>query len=309
MKIFKAKKIRRKKKRKIKLFIFVFFFFFSYIFIMNFLKDNKLKNKILNEDVNYIDFNIEKEVNNVIEESINNPVSLLNGNVKNAKEESTKTDVDKTKVNSKQTKNVINNETIDKSPIAYIYNTHQTEGYADYTVYDAAKLLYDKLNSNKIYSYFEEQSMKVFLDENGLKYYNSYTASRTYLDSAKQKYTTLKYFFDIHRDSVSKEVSTISYNGKDYAKVLFVVGTDNPTNASNKETSNKLNEIIKSKVPNISRGIVYHGGKGFNGVYNQDVSSEVFLIEVGGKDNTKEEVENTINVIYESIVEYIRGAI
>ena len=77
----------------------------------------------------------------------------------------------------------------------------------------------------------------------------------------------------------------------------------------NKDTTSKLNEIIKSKVPNISRGIVYHGGKGFNGVYNQDVSSEVFLIEVGGKDNTKEEVENTIEVLNNAIVEYIKGVI
>lgn len=91
--------------------------------------------------------------------------------------------------------------------------------------------------------------------------------------------------------------------------MLFVVGTDNPNNILNKDTTSKLNEIIKSKVPNISRGIVYHGGKGFNGVYNQDVSSEVFLIEVGGKDNTKEEVENTIEVLNNAIVEYIKGII
>lgn len=305
MKTFKAKKIRKKKIR-IKFIVFFFFFFFAYIFVMNFLKENQLKNKILSEDVNYINFNLNKEANKAIEKSINNPVSLLSLKVKNANSKNEKIESKKTDVTSKQTKNVANEN---KDPIVYIYNTHQTEGYNNYSVYDAAKLLNDRLNGNNIYSYFEEQSVKAFLDTNNLKYYKSYTASRKYIDEAKEKYNTLTYFFDIHRDSVSKNISTITNNEKNYAKILFVVGTDNPNYEKNKNNAYKLNEIIKSKVSGISRGIALHGGKGYNGVYNQDVSENIFLIEVGGKDNTKEEVENTINIIYESIIEYIRGTV
>lgn len=303
MKKFKSKK--KRKKLKLKLFIFVFFFIFSYVFMVKLLSSNKLKDNILKDDVNYVRFNLSKTVENQITKLINNPINLLNKNVKNAFN-NVKT-ASKTIYENKELKEALNVDI--NNPIIYIYNTHQTETYADYSVYDAAYLLKEKLNQAGLSSYLEEQSMKVFLDTNGLKYYNSYTASRNYLDLAKNNYSSLKYFFDIHRDSVSKDISTITYNGKSYAKVLFVVGTDNPNNALNKETTNKLNEIIKSKVPNISRGIVYHGGKGFNGVYNQDVSSEVFLIEVGGKDNTKEEVENTIEVLNNAIVEYIKGII
>ena len=61
MKEFKSKKIRKKKKSKFKVIIFTFFFFFSYIFILKYLKDNQLKNKILNEDINYIKFNVARE--------------------------------------------------------------------------------------------------------------------------------------------------------------------------------------------------------------------------------------------------------
>lgn len=50
------------------------------------------------------------------------------------------------------------------NPIIYIYNTHQTENYVDYSVYDAAYLLKEKLNQAGLSSYLEEQSMKVFLD-------------------------------------------------------------------------------------------------------------------------------------------------
>lgn len=305
MKEFKARKVKKKKKRKIKLFFFTVFFFFSYIFIMKYLKDNQLKETILKEDVNYIRFNIKDETTKVINNVINNPVSLLNENVKSAK----KIEAKKTIINNKQTKNVSNYTIENKEPIIYVYNTHQTENYDGYSVYDAARLLNDKLNQNGIFSYFEEQSVKVFLDNNNLKYYKSYTASRKYLNDALEKHKELSYFFDIHRDSVSKSKSTISIGNKSYAKILFVVGTDNPNNEKNKITTSKLNEIIKSKVPGISRGIAYHGGKGYNGIYNQDLSENVFLIEVGGKDNTKEEVENTIEIIIDAIIEYVRGVI
>ena len=305
MKEFKAKKINHKKKKlkKIRLVIFTFFFFFAYVFMIKYLENNKLKKSVLDEDVNYVNFNVSKLVESKINKVINNPSTLLNDTIKNVKQVEVETK--KTSVSDKKNENTIKKE----EPVIYIYNTHQTEEYVDYSVYEAAKKLNDMLNKNSYTSYFEEQSIKVFLEQNDMKYYKSYTASRKYLGEAIIKYPSLTYFFDIHRDSVPKNKSTISYNDKSYAKVLFVVGTDNPNNQINYENANKLNELIKSKVPNISRGIAKHGGKGYNGVYNQDVSENTFLIEIGGKENTKEEVENTINIIYEAILEYVRGVI
>lgn len=308
MKAFKAKKTSKKNRKKVRLFLFTFFFFFAYMFMVKYLKDNQLKNTILQEDVNYIDFNMKKEIVKKVDKIINNPVSLLNENVKSVSSEKSETKADVKQVN--QTKNTEEKTSVDlNNPIIYVYNTHQTEAYDNYSIYDAAKVLTDKLNNSGFSTYLEEQSIKTFLDTNNLKYYKSYVASRKYLDEARGKYPNITYFFDIHRDSVSKKISTLTYGGKNYAKVLFVVGTDNPGNQNNKKNAEKLNEIIKSKVPGISRGLALHGGKGYNGVYNQDVSENVFLIEVGGKDNTKEEVLNTINVIHESIIEYVRGII
>ena len=305
MKEFKAKKINNKKKKlkKIRVVIFTFFFFFAYVFMIKYLENNKLKKSVLDEEVNYVNFNVSKLVESKINKVINNPSTLLNDTIKNVKQVEVETK--KTSVSDKKNENSIKKE----EPVIYIYNTHQTEEYVDYSVYEAAKKLNGMLNKNSYTSYFEEQSVKVFLEQNDMKYYKSYTASRKYLGDAIIKYPSLTYFIDIHRDSVSKNKSTITYNDKGYAKVLFVVGTDNPNNQINYENANKLNELIKSKVPNISRGIAKHGGKGYNGVYNQDVSENTFLIEIGGKENTKEEVENTINIIYEAILEYVRGVI
>ena len=115
--------------------------------------------------------------------------------------------------------------------------------------------------------------------------------------------------FDIHRDALSKEKSTININGISYAKIMFVVGKENNNYEQNLANANKLNNIISNKVSGISRGVITKEGKGVNGIYNQDIDSNVFLIEVGGNNNTKDEVLRTIDVLYNSIYEYIKGVI
>ena len=306
MKKFKSK-TKIKKKKKIKVIFYLFFFFFSYVFIFNYVSHNKTNKELLDKNYNIINLDIDKIISLKIKEVINNPVNLLDDNIKNVTIE--KNSVLKTKIISNNITTNENKKKVQKeyNPVIYIYNTHQDEKYDGYSVYDASKMLNDMINNTEISSYFEEQSISTFLQTNNLKYNKSYTASRKYLQEASSKYTSLKYYFDIHRDSINKIKSTYTYQGKNYAKILFVVGSDNDNNIKNEENAKKLNNIIESKVPGISRGIIKHGGKKYNGVYNQDFSENVFLIEVGASENTKEEVDNTINILYESILEYVRG--
>ena len=309
MKIFKARKITKKKKKsKLRFIIFTFFFFFSYVFAFKYCKENKKINNILNPKINYINFSFLNTISEKIDEKINKPVNLLNNNIR-VTTRSIK------KENNIEKVSVVNNiEEKQKKediydPIIYVYNTHQSEKYMDYSVYDASLELTNKLNQSGIDTYFEEQSITAFLQSNNLKYYKSYTVSRKYIDEAKDKYHNLNYFFDIHRDALSKEKSTININGVSYAKIMFVVGKENNNYAQNLANANKLNNIINNKVPGISRGVITKEGKGVNGVYNQDIGYNVFLIEVGGNNNTKDEVLKTIDVIYNSIYEYIKGAL
>lgn len=309
MKQFKAKKI--KKGKRMTRFIFIFFFFFAYVFMTKYCLSNKLDKNVLSGDVNYVSPNISKIISSKITKTINEPVTLLNDNVKNAVKEEDK----KTRAVSKKEEPVskkeapASDEVVDKVPLVYVYNTHQSEGYEGCSVYDAALTLSEKLNKSGINTYFEEQSVSAFLQTNNLKYYKSYEVSRRYLNEATSKYNTIKYFFDIHRDAVSKAKSTLNYKDKAYAKVLFIVGLDNPNYEANLKNTNRLNQIVERKIPGISRGVMQKGGKGVDGVYNQDVSENLFLIEIGSNNNTKEEVERTINVIYEAITEYIRGVV
>lgn len=311
MKHFKSVKV--KKRRKFVRIVFTFFFFFSYVFMFKYCFKNKLKKSVLKNNINYVKPSLNNIISDKIGDVVNKPVMLLNWNVKNAKVN--KVEIEKTSKSNNQTDDL---EIIDKQnaskvsinePLVYVYNTHQKEAYDNYSIYEASAYFSNKLNSNGIKTVFEEQSVSVFLEKNNLKYYKSYDVSKKFLSEAIQKYPSLKYFIDFHRDSVNKTRSTVSYNGKNYAKVLFLVGLENPSYSINLSNTEKLDSILKSKIPGISRGIMQKKGKGVNGVYNQDVSGNLFLIEVGAKDNNKDEVENTMNVIYDCVIQYMGGSI
>ena len=46
-------------------------------------------------------------------------------------------------------------------------------------------------------------------------------------------------------------------------------------------------------------------GAGVDGVYNQDLNSNVILIEIGGNENNIEEVNNTLDIVASVIGEYL----
>lgn len=60
----------------------------------------------------------------------------------------------------------------------------------------------------------------------GLNYYSSYKVSREVVTSALATNKDLNYIFDINRDSQRKDVTTISIDGKSYARLFFIIGTD-----------------------------------------------------------------------------------
>ena len=126
-----------------------------------------------------------------------------------------------------------------------------------------------------------------------------------YLENAKKNIPSLKYFIDLHRDSVNKKISTVEINGKSYARILFVLGLENINYSENKKVMEFMENFLNTNYYGISRGIFEREGPGVNGVYNQDFSTNCVLIEVGGEYNTTEEVANTIEVIAEMINAYI----
>ncbi len=202
---------------------------------------------------------------------------------------------------------------VDK-PKVYLYNSHQLENYSMQTleVYNitpnvlmTSYLLKEKLNKLGINTIALEEDLSKYMEENNLSHADSYKVSRKYLTDALYKYDSIELFIDLHRDSIKKQVSTTTINNQSYAKILFVVGLEHPNNAKNLAVATKINNIIKRDYPNLTRGILKKSGKGVDGIYNQDVNENVILIEVGGYENTIDEVNNTIEIVSKAIKEYL----
>lgn len=191
-------------------------------------------------------------------------------------------------------------------PLVYIYNTHQTEEYkqdinSPHTlvpnVLQASYYLEQKLETYGINTIVEENSISEILKLNNWTYNDSYKASRINLEKVKQQYPNIKIFIDLHRDALSKEQSTVTINDKNYAKVLFLIGLENQNYEQNLTFTQQLNDKILTYYPTLTRGILKKQGPGVNGVYNQDIGHNVILLEVGGNNNTMDEVTNTLDAI------------
>lgn len=200
----------------------------------------------------------------------------------------------------------IDTNDIVEDPVVYIYNTHQLENYrADQnqaynivpTVMMASYILKTELDEFGIQSVIEDANFTEFLNNKGWKYWQSYKVSRYYVNQANDEYGEFDLYVDLHRDSLNYDKTIHTYEGNNYAKILFVVGLENPNYEYNLDLANKMHDYINETVPGLSKGIITKSGKGVDGVYNQDVSPNAMLIELGGVDNTIDEVNNSVKVV------------
>lgn len=293
----------RRRKRKGKLLFFFMMFLFGLIVTFNYLDKhmNKISDKsfvnLLISSINLSD-NQRDFVDIKIKDYINSNALLL------------KNYYDDIDVNDKEA--VISQK--EYTPLIYLYNSHQSEEYAASsfveftitpTVMMASYILEDIFNKNGYYSLVEEGSVKNVLNDNGWKYNSSYKASRILMENAFSEYKDLKYFIDIHRDSLSRERTYINIDGKDYAKTIFLIGLENENYRANLEFVEQINNKMNEKYPGLSKGIYKKGGFGVNGVYNQDFSPYTILIEIGGVDSTTVEVLNSAMAFADCFMEVI----
>lgn len=301
--------ISKKKKKKrfhYKFLLFVLLFIFSIITTFKYLLKSDIKIndknlvKFLLTDLNHNNGVFSFVVNKLKQEY--SPVDLLSTNYYNL--------VPKKIKNT----NKVNSNNNNGNYLIYIYNSHQEEQYApstfveaevNPTVMMASYIMQDVFDKNNFQTIVEERSIKEILNNNNWKYYKSYDASRIYLDDTKKQNPSIKYFIDVHRDSLTKDKTTVEIGEKQYAKIIFLLGLENPKYEENLEFITKINNKINEKYPNLSKGIYKKGGAGVNGIYNQDNSKYTILVEIGGVDNTTAEVLNTTLAFSECFMEVI----
>ena len=307
----------KRKNSKFLLFILVLFVL-SITFSFKFLSKNinRINTKEYLDLFTNICFKHDNKLNKILDKIFNSYNKVTNNELVSYKiEDNIKTNSHKLEDNynssdyEKITSHLKINTTVD-DPIVYIYNTHQLETYYSSdkmhpNVMMAAFLLGEKLNKMGISTLVEDTNMDEFIKTMNLPSDELYGASRAFINQARSKYPNLKFFIDIHRDSISKDISTINIDGKNYARVLFVLGMNNPNCEENRMVFEDINNRL-SKYYKLSRGI-YEISLDYewNEAYNQDISKNAMLIELGGVDNTMEEVLNTIDILSKELGDYI----
>ena len=206
------------------------------------------------------------------------------------------------------------NPTVVTNPKVYIYNSHQLENYSmeNLEAYNitpnvmmASYLLKEKLNKLGVPTIVEDSNITEFMKINNWNHADSYKASRFYLLETLNNNPDLELIIDLHRDSLKHDAATTTIDGKNYAKVLFVVGLEHDNYKDNLELANEINSFIKEKYPSLSRGVITKEGANVDGIYNQDVSPKMILLEVGGYESSIEEVMNTVDAISIIINDYL----
>lgn len=185
------------------------------------------------------------------------------------------------------------------NPTIYVYNTHQTEEYSDGDIYKASTYLKEKLIEYNIDVILESTNIKEVLDKNNWAYKDSYKVTRELLQ--KNINDNISLYIDLHRDSSSYQSSTVEIDDKKYAKILFVIGGKHENFDDNYLIAEHLNKLLKNINSKISRGIFVRKSSS----YNQDLNSNIILIEIGGPHNNMEEVKNSIDILCEVLEQFI----
>ncbi len=314
-------KNKKKKKHIIKKSLFIMTFLLSSFFTIRLLASISIKDQqdefltflLENQNIYLEDKRqgfsyFHKMMMKLLNIDLGNPLTFLNRDYKGL------TSNEVVKLKKSETPKKI--ESKKESPTIYIYNTHQTEAYkpTSYLEYSvnpsvlmASYILEEQLSKKGNVVLVEEESVSKLRTTLGLNYAGSYKVTRSMMETAKKNNPTLKYYIDLHRDALTHDKTTLTVDDKSYAKILFLIGLENANYQENLDFTNKISDLLNQKVKGLSKGIYKKEGPLVNGVYNQDFSNRVILIEVGGNENTIDEVYRSLIVLGEVLDEVIKN--
>lgn len=155
----------------------------------------------------------------------------------------------------------------------------------------------------------------------------AYMESEKGLQAAMARYPTARVLLDIHRDSSDRSATVTIINGRTVARVLFVVGMGNPhlpnphwmeNQAFGRTIARALDAAFPPdeagagrRYPPLVRQLSDGDGEpytfGRNGRFNQHLSPQAILIEIGGPENTLEEELRTARMVAKAVAEAVRA--
>lgn len=213
-----------------------------------------------------------------------------------------------------------------KAPIVLILHTHGTEAYSDedsevFKYYGGDFGRTTDTNKNIV---AVGRVMAEVLNEEGIStihceimhdegaYQTAYTRAAETIKKYLNKYPSIKYVFDIHRDAVIKSDGTVmkpitEINGEMVAQVMAVVGSDYkggyfPDWEKHLSIALKLREKLNAENESLCRPVYLRGA-----TYNEQYSEGGLLIEVGSIGNTLDEAKRAGIITAKMLAEIIKG--
>ncbi len=165
-----------------------------------------------------------------------------------------------------------------------IYHTHTGEGYFPGEVikegfgdiYKVGAAFVKELQAKGINAL---QSWENHLPHDAAAYDRSRTTAVKFIREGADA------IFDVHRDGVPRREEYIAMvGGQVISQIRLVVGRQNPNMNLNDQLARRIKASGDSQFPGLIKGIFYANGK-----YNQDLSPQALLFEMGTHVTTKEE--------------------
>ncbi len=207
-------------------------------------------------------------------------------------------------------------------PRILIYHTHATEAYFktdDCTYEDSSKwrTLDNEKNMIAVGERLAESlrgyGIAVLHDTTNHeppKLATAYSRSVVTMEKYREKYPSLTMFIDVHRDAYGndpKEIADyVTIDGKEYARIMFVVGTgkgatgtgysEMPDFEKNYALAERITKYLSAIDERLVRDIRVKPGR-----YNQHISNQCLLAEVGHNANTLEQALNSAELLAKAI--------
>ncbi|MGE5571760.1 MAG: stage II sporulation protein P [Bacteroidota bacterium] len=172
-----------------------------------------------------------------------------------------------------------------------IYHTHSDESYIPTSgtpsvaphgdVYNVGTVVKERLR--KGVGLRAIQSWTSHLPHDGAAYTRSRRTAMTLLRHNPDA------LFDLHRDAAPLEEYVTTVAGKPGAKVMIVLGRQNPNLKANERFAFAVKSFADRNFPGFVRGIFYG-----DATFNQDLSPRALLFEMGSQENSQEAAERVM---------------
>lgn len=191
-----------------------------------------------------------------------------------------------------------------------IYHSHTSEAYSPGETRKVDQNQNIVAVGEMLTKELQKQGFTVIHDKtvHDLDYNKSYYKSRETISKYYSKYGNFDFVIDMHRDSGPDRKYVISkINDESIARLMFVTTTKDPRYKAHMSNINSIFSIAEKLYPTLFRERNIHTNLSGIKYYNQDLSDNAVLLEVGATSNNLQEALNSMKYLSRVLAEHINN--